>query len=196
MKYIILFAVLVVVGFTLSLLFRLGAFHAVTVAIGDQGPLRVIYKVHIGAYHKIVPVIEEVEKWAKANGEPCRISFGEYIDDPAISVEDRMHSNGGCIVEKAWPQAVGPTDESAGGTPPGSAGRLPPDFIYREIPSRTYVKAEFDGAPSIGPIKVYPRVKKFMKEKNLTPDGPVIETYEIMPGDKVVTRYLFPAKPI
>jgi AraC family transcriptional regulator len=178
MKYIILFAVLVVVGFVLSLLFRLGAFHAVTVAIGDQGPLRVIYKVHIGAYHKIVPVIEEVEKWAKANGEPCRISFGEYLDDPANSVEDRMHSNGGCIVEKAW------------------LSSLPPDFIYREIPSRTYVKAEFDGAPSIGPIKVYPRVKKFMKEQNLTSDGPVIETYEVMPGDKVVTRYLFPAKPI
>ena len=190
MKYIILFTVLVVVGFIVSLFFRLGAFREVTIAVGDQGPLRVVYKVHIGAYHKIVPVIEEVEKWVKANGEHCRISFGEYIDDPANSVEDRMHSNGGCIVEKAWPQA----GESTGATPPGSPGLLPPDFVYREIPSRTYVKAEFDGAPSIGPIKVYPRVKKFMKEKSLTPDGPVIETYEIMPGDKVVTRYLFPAK--
>ena len=177
MKYIILFALFVVAGFVLSLFFRLGAFREVTINTGNEGPLRIVYKVHIGAYHKIVPVIQEVETWAKAHGEPCRLSFGEYIDDPANSVEDRMHSNGGCLVEKVWAQ----TD-------------LPADFIYREIPPRTYVKAEFDGAPSIGPLKVYPRVKKFMQEKNYRPAGPVIETYEVLPGDKVVTRYLFPTQ--
>ncbi len=155
-------------------MFRLGSFKTVTITQGPYGPLKVVFKKHVGAYDKIVPVIEEVERWAKANGEPCKLSFGEYYDDPDRVATDRLRSNGGCLVEKKWDFV------------------LPAGFGYREIPSHQFVIATFDGAPSIGPIKVYPKVDEYMKAHSLEKAGPTFELYEILPGEQVKTTYIFP----
>lgn len=179
MKGIILAALSLVVSLLIGLAIYLGAFKSVQLAQESAGPFKLIYKKHFGAYHKIVPVIEEVEKWARANGESCRLSFGEYIDNVDTVAEDRLQSHGGCILEKAWMES------------------LPQDFLYREIPARTYLIAEFEGAPSIGPMKVYPRAMDYIKEHRLSLDGAVIEIYEIVTVDgksHVKTRYHFPVK--
>lgn len=174
MKTIIGITVLVTAGLIATLLFRLGSFKEVVISEGQKGPYKIVFKNHVGAYHKIVPVIEEVEKWAKENGEPCTLSFGEYIDNPDTIDEDRLRSIGGCVVSKAWDFV------------------LPAGFGYREYPPRDYVVAEFDGAPSIGPFKVYPKVKEYVSEKGYEINAPVIELYEILPDQKVKTTYLFP----
>lgn len=177
MKGMIAAVLLFVVGLVIALYVHLGGFKSVTLTQTEEGPFKVISKQHIGAYHKIVPVIEEVEKWAKAHGETCHLSFGEYLDNVDTVPEDRLKSNGGCVVEKAWTSG------------------LPEGFEYRELPRRQYIVAEFSGAPSIGPLKVYPKAQKEIKAKGLVLDGPVIEMYEIIPPKGVKTRYYFPVKP-
>lgn len=175
MKTLISFIALAVFSMVIGLLIYLGAFKSVRITTTEAGPFRMVYKAHLGAYHKIVPDIEIVERWATSNGEACGSSFGEYIDDPAVVDEDRLHSNVGCLVIGDW------------------TGKLPADLIYRELPRRLFVKADFDGAPSIGPQKVYPRVNTYMNKEKLKPDGAVFEVYERLPGGKLRTHYHFPA---
>ncbi len=177
MKRIATFAFLVIAFFILWMLFHLGAFKPVTISVSERGPLLLLYKVHRGAYHKIVPVIEEVETWAQAHGEKCVESFGEYLDDPDTIEEDRLTSNGGCLLERP-------------------ATDIPKDFKMETRHKQNYVIAEFEGAPSIGPIKVYPKVEKYFVEKRLVRDGKrVMEIYQRLQENGIRTTYHFPIAP-
>lgn len=174
MKSLVALVVFIVAGLVLALMFRLGSFKPVEITEVNRPAMKVVYKAHVGAYHKIVPVIEEVEKWVKANGESCELSFGEYYDDPDEIAEDRLRSNGGCIV------------------PEKPAKSLPDGFKYREVPAHFFVVAEFEGAPSIGPIKVYPRAERYIREHKFGQFGPIFEVYKLLPNEQVHTTYLFP----
>lgn len=174
MKFLIAIVVIAVVGLVGNLMIRLGSFKDVSVTEGPFGPLKIVFKKHVGAYDKIVPVIEEVETWAKAHGEICKLSFGEYYDDPDRVATDRLRSTGGCIVDKSWTTG------------------LPDGFGFREIPNHQFVIASFDGAPSIGPIKVYPKAAEYIEVHKLNRAGPTYEIYEILSGNGVKTTYLFP----
>jgi len=137
-----------------------GAFKDVEISVSEEAAKNLIYKTHVGAYHKIVPVIEEVETWAREQKIDCHLSFGEYIDNPDTSEEDRLKSHGGCIVTEIPPN-------------------LPAGFEGKTIPAQKFVKAVFDGSPGIGPLKVYPRVQKYADEHKIKLKGTVIESYEI-----------------
>ena len=177
MKSIIGFTLLTIAGLLGALFVYLGAYKSVEMSVGERGPYLLVYKKHVGPYHKVVPVIEEVEKWALMHGEKCKTSFGEYLDDPNVVAEDRLTSHGGCVVEK-------------------KPNVLPPGFEFRELPKHIYVIGDFDGAPSLGPLKAYPKAKELIKERRLQEDGPVLELYERVEegGQKFVTHYLFPVK--
>jgi len=164
---------LVIVTIAVWLFYYLGAFKSVDITEVERGPLKMIYKEHTGSYHKIVNVIEEVEKWAKANNVDCTESFGEYIDDANAVEEARLRSRGGCLV----------SDFPA---------NLPAEFKTREIPVRKYVQAIFEGSPGIGPIKVYPKAETYMKDRQIVMDGAVIEIYVIHSEKAMTTTYLFP----
>lgn len=167
--------VLVVLTITIYLAQYLGAFKSVDISEAEKGPLKLLYKEHTGAYHKVVGVIEEVETWARQKGIDCSESFGEYLDNPNVTEENRLRSRGGCVV-KEFPTAD-----------------LPEGFLTREIPVRKYVVALFDGSPGIGPLKVYPKVENYMKEHRLAIDGPILEIYVIHSEKAMTTTYLFPA---
>lgn len=153
----------------------LGAFKPVEISMGEFGPFHLVYKKHLGAYHKIVPVIEDVEQWVKSQGDPCNLSFGEYFDDPKKVEQERLRSNGGCVVGKPW-------------------NNLPPDFEQKEVPKQFYIKALFEGSPGIGPYKVYLKAQSLMEDKGLEPNGPVYEFYQILPEQKMKTEYYFSVK--
>ena len=174
MRSILGVTALVVIGLIYLLMMRLGSFKPVDIKIEDREPMTVIYKHHVGAYHKIVPVIEDVETFAKSIGQLCEISFGEYIDNPDTVAEDRLRSNGGCLVRMLQPK------------------QMPDGFKYRIIPGHKFLIAQFDGAPSIGPMKVYPRAKEEIEKQGFVQTGPTFELYEVRPGDQVHTTYLFP----
>jgi len=173
LRQFILAVLLVVITLAAWMAYYLGAFKAVEIIQGDKPAMKMIYKEHVGSYHKIVSVIQEVEAWAKSQNIDCSQSFGEYIDDANMVEEIRLRSRGGCIVEDLPKE-------------------LPEGFKSQEIPARKYVIAVFEGSPGIGPVKVYPKAGEYMKEKGLAMDGSVIEIYVIHSAKEMTTTYLFP----
>ncbi len=161
-----------ILAFATYLYIHVGGYKEPSFASQELGPYKIIFKHHIGAYHKILESIEPVEKWAKENQIDCHESFGEFLDDPEVVIEDRLQSNGGCLIH------IEPKN-------------LPQDFSFREIPRKFYLVGEFDGAPSIGPFKVYPKAMKWIAEHQFVLGGPVIEIYTPQ-GTSEHTRYLFP----
>ena len=159
------------------LYFYLGFYKPVEIEVINRGPMHLLYKSHIGAYHLIGPVIQEVESWAREHKLACDITFGEYIDDPASVDQDRLRSRGGCLVESA---------------PSLRSPQLP--FQFEERAGNSYVVAHFTGSPSIGPFKVYPKVRKYLEMQHLKSSHPVIETYRVHEG-QVDTDFLFPLEP-
>jgi AraC family transcriptional regulator len=150
----------------------LGAWKPVIIAEKKLGPINLIYKNHVGAYHKIAPVINEVETWAKTQNLTCEKTFGEYFDDPRVVEEGRLRSRGGCLIDK----------------PPKT---LPPDYQTLKIPEKEYVTATFEGSPAIGPMKVYPKVAEYFEAKNSKIEGSVMEIYEVHSQTSMTTTYLF-----
>ncbi len=161
-----------------------GAFKSVSVAIDQRPTYTIVYKNFIGPYHKIVQTIQEVETWAKASGLSCRLSFGEYFDDPRLIEEGRLKSRGGCLIDslkKDEPIILAKLKN-----------QLPQDFKAGEIESTRAVVALFDGAPGIGPLKVYPKAEDFIHDQRLTRKGSVIEIYEIFDQKSMQTTYIWP----
>jgi len=159
-----------------------GAFKSVTLGADQRGPYTMIYKDHTGAYHKVVSTIEEVEKWAKANGLKCRLSFGEYFDDPKIVEEGRLKSRAGCLVDPLVAEENVQLEKLT-----------LPEGMKKDIwPQTKAVVALFNGAPSIGPLKVYPKAYQMMAESNLIPKGPVLEVYEVLQNkSSMKTTYIW-----
>lgn len=153
----------------------LGTFKPVIITEKSAGPFQVIYKSHTGPYHKIVPVIEEVEKWAKENGLDCKLSFGEYLDSPKATEEARLRSNGGCLVNQV-------------------PANMPEGFQSKTIPERKYVTAVFEGSPGIGPMKVYPKVYEYAENQRIPLEEVVMEVYEVHSETAMTTSYYFPVR--
>ncbi len=175
MKKILLVLLTVILALAAYLFYYLGAWKGVALSIEEQGPLHMIYKEHLGAYHKIVPVIEEVEKWAKSQGLNCEKSFGEYMDDPQQVEQERLRSHGGCLVDKI-PQVL-------------------PDGYQSEVREvHLYGVARFEGSPAIGPWKVYSKLARYITDERHEISGPMIEIYEFTGPNSLKTTYLFPVK--
>jgi len=176
-------------GFILFFLYLFqytGAFKSVSVEQGERGPYTIIYKTHVGPYHKIVATIEDVEKWARNNNLKCRLSFGEYLDDPRTTEEGRLNSRGGCLID--------PLAEDEKNILEKLKSNLPQDFKIAEIEKTKAVVALFTGAPGIGPLKVYPKAEDYIREHKLTPKGSVIEIYEVFDSRSVQTTYIWPVR--
>lgn len=170
--------------FLLYVLQYTGAFKSVTIGVDQRGPYTILFKPHVGAYHKIVSVIEEVETYAKKNGLKCRLSFGEYFDNPAIVEEGRLQSRGGCLID--------PLEKSDGEAFEKIKDSLPEEFKYDVIPESKAVVALFTGAPGIGPMKVYPKADEFIQNGKLKKKGPALEIYEIFDNKSMQTIYIWP----
>ena len=174
MKKFLLFILSSVLVFAATVYYRLGAYKDVTITYQSYPELHLLYKEHHGPYHKINDVIVDVEAWASAHNISCTKTFGEYIDDPRTVEERRLRSNGGCILDSAFE-----TNDQ---------------YKYKHIDTQKYVLAKFDGAPSISPFKVYPKVENFIKENNLVQVGTTIEVYSILNERTAHTEYLFPVR--
>ncbi len=170
--------------FALYLFQYTGAFKSVTIGTDQRGPYTIVYKDHVGAYHKIVSTIEEVEKWARSQGLKCRLSFGEYFDDPGVVEEGRLKSRGGCLIDPLVTSELNIFEKIK--------TSLPPDFKTDVIPTTRAVVALFDGAPGIGPLKVYPKAEDYIEKNKLLKKGTVIEIYEIFDSKSMQTTYLWP----
>jgi DNA gyrase inhibitor GyrI len=150
-----------------------GAFRAVTWKKSAMGPYYLVYTSQRGPYNKISDTIVKAEKAFEELGYECPRTFGRYYDNPETTDSDRLRAEAGCLFD-AEPPAV------------------PEGFETKTLPKANYLVAEFHGAPSIGPLKVYPEAKKRLSAsgKNLDDLSPM-EIYELTPGHGVTTTYLF-----
>ncbi|MEK6554709.1 MAG: AraC family transcriptional regulator, partial [Bdellovibrionota bacterium] len=98
-----------------------------------------------------------------------------YIDDPRTKDEDRLKSFGGCVLTSKLPADLA----------------LPEGFKASERPAGPSIYAEFKGAPSIGPFKVYPAVEEYMTAHKYKTTGSVYEIYEIHNESTATTHYYF-----
>jgi AraC family transcriptional regulator len=178
--------------FMLYLFQYTGAFKSVTIGVDQRGPYTLIYKEHTGAYHQIVSKIQDVETWAKVNQLKCRLSFGEYFDNPDMVEEGRLKSRGGCLIDPLVPEEQIVLQKLI------AEGKLPAEFKTDIIPETKAVVALFSGTPGIGPMKVYPKAEEFIQKGiNNVPfkkKGSVIEIYEIFDQKSMSTTYLWPIK--
>lgn len=170
-KWLGLFSLCGLIACGIYLYTYLGFSEPVAITIGESGPFHMLYKEHRGPYHQIGPKIQEVEKWAVLNNVPCSQTFGEYLDDPASVDEDRLRSNGGCMV-------------------PSTFTSPPEGFKIKEMKRKKYIIARYSGSPAVGPFTVYPKVKEFVLQNRLKTTSSAIEIYFVS-GAKVTTEYLF-----
>lgn len=154
--------------------FSLGFYKSVEIEEIQNVQFTLLAQAHEGAYYKILPVIETVEKWAKDKGIPCKNTFGEYLDDPRAVDEARLRSYGGCVLEQAPKEITAP-------------------FELRHYSEARVARARFFGSPSIGPFKVYPRVREWLRERKLIDTGSTLEIY-IPNESQFMTEFYFPIK--
>ncbi len=172
-RWLFLIIFIAIASTMLYVSFYIGLFRSAEVVQETRPGFYVVYQPHLGPYHKINPVIEEVEGWAQSVGINCPVSFGEYLDNPNSVDEHHLRSHGGCVIHKLI------DDED-----------LPPGFASRFIPEGRFVVARFTGSPALGPIKVYPKAAKYIRRKQLQVADEVIELYETV-NHEFMTQYLF-----
>lgn len=177
MKKAIFTTIAAIIAFSIYMYFRLGMNKAVVLEAREAGPFKILYIKHTGPYYKIAEKIEYVEKWAKANGVSCEKTFGQYLDDPQAVAEDRLQSQGGCIIAEI-PDEVSIQNE----------------MLIGELPKRKYLIANFDGAPSVGPYTVYPKAFEWIAANSSALEGPIVEVYNVLNEKEVRTEYFFPIK--
>jgi effector-binding domain-containing protein len=176
-KKILFFFISSLFVFVATVFFRLGGHKDVTVQVKKYPALYFLYQEKLGPYHEIELSIEQVENWAHDNHLPCSQTFGEFLDDARTTDERRLRSHVGCVISA-------PLDDSTLAKLKNQS-----QFIYEVRPEHDYVWAQFDGAPSIGPLKVYPKIRDFLEKRGFKSFLPSLEIYTIQ-GSRVLTEYL------
>jgi AraC family transcriptional regulator len=171
MKKLVFLVFTSAIVFCATIFFRLGGYKTIEVSIKPLPAMYLLYKEHLGPYHEIEATIEEIELWAKTHNISCTETFGKFIDDPRTTDERHLRAHVGCV-------SMTPL------TDPGP-------YTVENLAAQNYVWAEFDGAPSIGPLKVYPKIHDFIASHHLKPSQSPIEIYIVKNGGQVITQYLF-----
>ncbi len=187
LRYIVVFIIVTLISFSVYMAQYLGAFKSVEIRNEEFGPYLMVYLDHMGPYHKIVSKIEEVEKWASENQFDCRLSFGEYFDDPELVEEARLKSIGGCLIDASKTENTQQLLQQW-------TDKIQTPLKIKLLAKQEYIAADFSGSPGIGPIKVYPKIETFIQERKLKRHPSIIEIYEILDRqakNQMQTRYLF-----
>jgi len=173
MAKVVFFILSCILVFLVTIYFRLGAHRPVEISRSTETDLLLLFKKQTGPYHLVSSTISEIETWAARNNIPCRRTFGEYLDDPRQTEDRHLRSNVGCILEQA-PRGISSP------------------YQIKKLSVKNWVVARFDGAPSLGPLRVYPKVQSYLKENHLQQGGPVLEIYTTSGERAASTEYLFP----
>jgi effector-binding domain-containing protein len=174
LKFLVLVLFFALFSFLATVAIYLGLFKSVEVTKVELPAYHLVYKLHVGAYHKIGGTITEVEKWAKEKGITCDLTFGEYFSDPNEVSEDLLRSHGGCVVESL-------------------ISDLPEGYSQKTLDPQEAIHAKFNGSPAIGPYKVYGKADEFAEKQKLKKTGVAMEFYKVKDRD-METTYYFPVE--
>jgi AraC family transcriptional regulator len=163
-------------GLVAYLYVYLGAYKELTVRVESYPALYLVAKSHIGPYHKIGALLEDIENKAKEIGLDCSTTFGKFLDNPQTTDEDRLRSLVGCALK----------------SPPDLNLVAQLDAEVSEQPSGRFVYGKFKGSPAIGPFVVYPKLKQEAAKQRLALGSWALELYDLSRSGQIVTEYLLP----
>lgn len=165
-----------------SFLFYQGVFYSVKIGEQVAGDYWVVYQENIGPYEKVAPVMDKVCKDLQNDGIETQLSFGLYYDNPKDVVKEKLRSEVGAILDEKYYDRI---------------DNLQAKYNIKQLKERNSLIAEFPTknvlSYMIGPMKVYPAMEKYCKEKNIdcgkVKDGFGLEVYDI--ENKKIT-YILP----
>ncbi len=171
---IILGLVVVIVA---ALFIYYGGLRKVGFNIVKQGGETLVYVEQTGDYSKSAGPIDKMY-YSLLNEEGIETfrGFGIYYDNPQKVEKSRLRSEVGNILEDPDPEIL---------------EKLEGKYNIKTLPEKDYIVTEFPyrGKMSVmmGIMKVYPAMKRFVRENGFDEDGWVMEIYDI-PGKKIVYR--------
>ncbi len=152
---LIVVAVVVVLG--AGYLTYLGYFSSPKPYETKTGPYVIAYESFVGPYSKTGPVFASVYDALEAVGVKGRLGIGIYYDDPARVPADKLRSDCGMVLEK------------------GDLAKLKGKFNIKVLPKTDSVIVEFPIrntlSYAIGPMKAYPILMRYAREKNYKTAG-------------------------
>lgn len=140
----------------LGVLWSSGFFADIKMEEKEMGGYLVIGKDITGPYEQTGKYMQQVESKIKAEGIPVSKGLGIYYDNPDVTPKEKCRSFVGSIIDK--------NDMAKALSIQAS------DLRIDSIPTAQSVVVEFPANNQIsymvGPIKVYPALNEYMKEKN------------------------------
>jgi hypothetical protein len=146
----------------------LGAFSKITVTEQEVGPYTYVYKSFVGDYKLTETVFDDVYAQLKKNNIPAGLGIGIYYDNPQTVAADKLRSDCGSIIAD---------------TDAAKAKKLGKDFTVKTLPKAKRVVAEFPIKNTLsyilGPIKAYPALMAYAKDKGYSEMVVGIEIYDM-----------------
>ncbi len=176
-KTIFLVFVAMIVTFAIAVYVHLGAYKVPKVGMKMAPAMTLLYTTHVGPYNEVAPLMDKVQQWATEHNLTCEKTFGEYLDNPETTDQRRLQSRVGCVVDSRF----APKDLD-------KIVATGPYKIEKRLPGR-YLWASFDGSPSIGPFKVYPRMRKYARVHHLKTAVASLEVYTVQGSQSMTTDY-------
>ena len=173
-KYVFILLGLTIFGLIFGLINYLGFFKSVDLEIKTAGPVHFLFQQKIGPYHEISEKMDDIARKIKPLGLDCKSSIGRFLDDPNQVEQDRLRADIGCVI------------------PADYEGDIPQDLTRDLLDKREYIIAKFNGSPSLGAVKVYPKAQKLMNSRGYRQDGSIVEIYTLTGDEGVDTEYFFP----
>ena len=170
MKFLRNLLIFVIILILLALINRwyLGGFTTLEAKEQITGPYMVAYMSFTGAYSKVWPTMTKVYDILSGAGVTSATGAGIYYDDPAVVSWADLRSDIGAVIATQ------------------DLGKLVGNKNIRitTIPQRTRVVVEFPLKNSlsymVGPMKAYPAMTAYMKEKWYSHEISMIELYDMM----------------
>ena len=151
----------------------MGVFTEIKASEMNVGPYTYVYERFVGPYEDSGAVFSKLYKSLLADGIKTGRAIGIYYDNPKKVPAKELRSDCGCIInEKDFPVLPRLLEKYQAKTLPAGK-RLAAEFPYRNRLS--YM---------IGPVKVYPVLMKYVREKGLKISS-AIEIYD-MPEGKII----------
>jgi len=146
----------------------LGGFTKLEVKEQGMGPYTIAYVSFVGNYGKVWPSMTKVYEVLSGAGIISATGVGIYYDDPAVISWDLLRSDIGASIDPQDAEKLNAvTDVQIKTLPEGNK-------IVVEFPMKNTFSA------MIGPMKVYPVIAKYMKEKWYSHEVPMVELYDLV----------------
>ncbi len=173
MKTTLIIIAIIIVAIIIFL-FYMKFFSKVSVREEKTGPYTFAYTEHVGSYSGVGKPMMELDKKMREAGFKSTLGIGIYYDDPKNTPKEELRSEVGSIISEKDMEKVEKEENS---------------FKFKTMEEKTRIVAEFPYRNMMsyfmGPMKVYPAMGKYMKEKGYNMDTVGTEVYD-MENKKII----------